>query len=106
RLEPKIRPEQARKSLKLLEELGLIKKDAKGRYQQTQKTLATPAPIRGIAAIRYHQKMIEISKASITRVPARERNIGALTVALSSEKAAELMEKLYRVQMEILEEAD
>jgi uncharacterized protein (TIGR02147 family) len=45
----------------------------------------TKSEVPGVGIIRFHQKMIDLAKESIDTVPYQDREIGAVTVAVSSE---------------------
>ena len=106
-LVPRIRPEQARKSLELLERLGFIScETATGRYIQREKTLATPRDVESLGVTRYHQHMIEIGKESLTRIPGEDRSISAIAVRVSPERARKMMDAVYEFQLRMLAEAD
>ena len=78
-----LRLEQIKRSLELLEQLGVILKDpATGRYARTATRIATDSEVDSMAVVRYHQKMIEIGRESITVVPEEARDIRAVTVSL------------------------
>ena len=86
-LTPRIRPEMARRSFELLNSLGLIrKKDDKDIYEQTQRRISTGDEIASLAVVRYHQKMIEMGRESITTISEEDRDISAITIALPQEK--------------------
>lgn len=83
RLSFPLRLEQIKKSLELLAALGVIRfDDAKNRYTRTDERIATDAEVDSMAIVRYHQKMIEIGRESITRVNEDERDIRSVTVCL------------------------
>ena len=106
RLMPRVRPEQARKSLELLEQLGLIQRNSAGLLVQTHKSLSTARDVESIAITRYHQQMIEIGKESITRIPGDKRSITAVSIRISPERGKELMDAINEFQMKVLAEAD
>ncbi|MGE0171392.1 MAG: TIGR02147 family protein [Oligoflexales bacterium] len=82
-IQPRIRPQQAKKSLELLEQLNLIAFDkAKDRWVQTSQRISTGSQVRGIAFMRYHQMMIDLAKTSLDRFASKERNVTALTVSV------------------------
>ena len=85
---PRILPEQARKSLELLDGLKLISYNEElKRHQQTQSIVSTGEEVASHAVVRYHQRVLELARDAITRVDPEKRDISAVTVAVSEETA-------------------
>ena len=104
---PRIRPEQARKSIELLEKLGLAQFDAKKRrHVQTANQITTGDEISSLAVIRYHQRMIELGKESITAIDELERDISAITVSISPETAQKMKREIQAFRKRLLAMAD
>ena len=97
-----LRLEQIKRSLELLTQLGAIRFDqARGRYVRTTTCIATDAEVDSMAIVRYHQKMIEIGRESITAVDEDRRDIRAVTVNLPSAALPLLKGKIEEWVMEI-----
>ncbi|SMF00316.1 TIGR02147 family protein [Pseudobacteriovorax antillogorgiicola] len=92
-IQPRVRPEQVKKSIDLLKRIGLVEEDETGMLTQTSKNIATGHRIRGMAIKSYHQAMIERAKDSLSTVKGSERNISAMTIAID-EKNYELVRSL------------
>lgn len=104
---PRIRPEQAKKSLELLANLGLIVWDKeKRRYQQTEKRIVTGQRVRGIGFTRYHQHMIDMGKESLTRVSGSARDISAVTVSVDLITYQKMKAMAHEFQMKMLDVAE
>lgn len=100
---PRIRPEQARKSLQLLEILGLIKFDEnEGRHFPTKRRVSTTDEIASVAIVRYHQKMIETGKESITAVDEDLRDISSITTSISPELLPKIKQEISHFRKKIL----
>jgi uncharacterized protein (TIGR02147 family) len=96
-----LRREEIVAALDLLERLGEIAHE-NGRYSKLRANVITQSEIDDLAIVRYHQKMIEIGKESITRTSEVERDIRALTVRLPTSKIPELKAKIEGWLHEIL----
>lgn len=84
RLLPRVTLEEARRSWELLTRLNLVHRDeASGRWLQSEARISQPAGARGLGIIRYHQKMAELGKECVTRVPSKRRDVTALTVPMT-----------------------
>ncbi|WP_176736891.1 TIGR02147 family protein [Oligoflexus tunisiensis] len=102
-LTPRIRPEQARKSLELLQRLDLLRKDeTSGRLIPTRNRVSTGDEIASLAIIRYHQKMIDLGKESLTSVDAALRDISAISIAIPEDKLPELKKEISALRKKLL----
>jgi len=85
-IQPRIRPEQARKSLELLTRLGFIEESVENSsYRLTEKNISTGHAVRGIGFTRYHQKMIEMAKESLANVKGPKRDVSATTISVDEQ---------------------
>ncbi len=81
-----ITEKEIKESLEILEKLGCIRFDPElGRHVKVVKDFESKSEVPGIGIIRFHQKMIDLGKESIETVPYQEREIGALTLAVTTE---------------------
>lgn len=104
---PKIRVDEAKRSLELLEKLGLINFDKKARrYTQTTRRLSTGHQVRGIGFTRYHQIMLDMAKESLVRFSAQERDISAMTVSVDEATFEKLKTLIHEFQQKVLDIAD
>ena len=100
---PRIRPEQARRSLELLERLGIIVYDKKReRYVRTAKDPSTGPETTGHAVRGYHEEMLEVAKFSLTEVVSEGRDVSALTLCLDAAAAAKIKDIIRKLQREAL----
>ena len=98
----KVAPKQIKASLQLLEKLGLVERQPDGKLAQTGGQVRPDRKVSNMAAVRYHQKICEIAKESVTRVPAERRDFNAMTLNLTEKAAMMLSEKLYKVCEEVM----
>lgn len=107
RLTPHITPEQARRSVELLLSLNLIVRDAEsGRLRLTQNVVSTGNEIAAMSVARYHQNVIELGRESITSIPARRRDISAVTVCVSEQTAQAMKAEIQAFRKKLLMLAD
>lgn len=97
-----LRLEKIRAALETLTDIGVIKK-VDQTYRCTDRNIVTDAELDAMAIIRYHQKMIEIAKESITRVDEEKRDIRALTVSIPNSAVPQLKAKIHQFLLETLE---
>lgn len=104
---PNIRPDQARKSLHLLNTLNLIHFDEeRQKYGPTNTRISTGDEIASIAVTRYHQKMIDLAKESITKVTDSERDISSVSISIPHDMIPQLKEEISLFRKRILALAD
>ena len=89
---PGIRPKQAKDSVKLLVNLGLIKKGKGGLYIKTDATVSTGDEVKSFAVQKFHKDALTLAAESIDRVPRRAREISS-TVLFISKKNVETIKK-------------
>lgn len=107
RVVPRILPEQARKSLELLERLGLVVFDPEsGRHVLASRNVTTGDEVAGHAIVRYHQKTIEIAREAITRVEPERRDVSAITVSVGEATAARMKEEIQSFRKHLLSIAE
>lgn len=98
-LTPNITMKAAHEAMELLLRLGLIRRIAKGRYEQVDRNIGTPAEIATMAAWKFHREMMQRSAESLDLINSRDRELSALTVAISRddfEKAKRRIQEFHR----------
>lgn len=106
KVKPRIRPEQVRASLELLQRLNLIEVDAEtGALKQSRERVATGHRVQSMAISGFHRAMIDLGREAIDRVEGPRRDIAAVTVCVSEATAEKLKAMLRAFQMQLLDEA-
>lgn len=104
---PRVRPEQVRKALELLESIGLAKMDpASGRHTPTMNQVTTGDEISSLAVVRYLQRVIDLGKESITTIDEMKRDISALSVCVSPAIATRMKREIQAFRKKLLAMAD
>jgi uncharacterized protein (TIGR02147 family) len=103
---PKIRPSDAKNSLALLLELGLVRRNSAGRLERSEVTLTTEHEVTAVGAANFHQQMMERAAESIATVPREERDLAALTVCISSRTASSIKERIHQFREAIADLCD
>lgn len=86
---------EVKKALQLLQKVGLLKKDANGKYEQAAKAITTGnIEVTSLAVREMHRQMGELAIRSLDEVPVKERDVSGMTFA-ASENA------FYRISKEI-----
>ena len=102
-LNPRIRPEQARKSLELLDSLGLISFDQdRGRWLQTQEQISTGDEIASMAITSYHKTMMGQAQMSLTECEPALRDISAVSIAVPLTLVPKLKAEISQFRKQVL----
>lgn len=106
-IKPRIRPEQARKSLELLERLGfIVAVDEKRGFKLSEKNLSTGHAVRGIGFTRYHQKMIEMGKESLANVKGNKRDVSATTISVDEKTFHKIKGMIHEFNSRVIAESE
>jgi uncharacterized protein (TIGR02147 family) len=98
RLHFPLRLDEIKRALEILTELGYIQFDAKkNRYRRSPEKIHTPLTVDSMAIVRFHQKMMEIGRESITRIPTERREIATVTAFIPESAVPELREKIQKL---------
>lgn len=104
-LEPRIRPEQAKRSVALLEELGLlVRKEDKLVPVATQ--LSTGDEIASLAVVRYHQNMIDLGRRALTAFESDVRDVTSITFSANDAFLNDVKKELSLFRKKILAMAE
>ncbi len=82
-LNPPIRPDQAEKAIRVLEDLSLIIKGDRGIYRQAQNLITTGPEVQSLNVANYQIACLDLAKESIDRHDASLRDLSTLTLSLT-----------------------
>lgn len=101
-LDPPIRPDQAEKAIKVLEELQFIAKDQKGIYRQTQNHITTGSEVESLNVANYQMACMDLAKEAIDRHGPAFRDMSTLTLSLSKEAFEAFKEEIISFRKRLL----
>jgi uncharacterized protein (TIGR02147 family) len=101
-LVPAISASEAAQALKVLCELGLLRRTAQGVLERTDQLVVAPPETRSTHLASFHRTMMQHAAESIDRVPREQRDLTALTLRIPSSATGELKERLLRFRRELL----
>lgn len=98
-----------KRSLALLQNIGLLEKDARGNYTQSSKTLTTGRlDVASMAIREMHRQMGALAVEALDKVPMKDRDISGMTIGISDNAFAriqgELAEFRRRISAIVLED--
>jgi uncharacterized protein (TIGR02147 family) len=107
KLVPSISASEAKKAIQTLQRLGLIKKDANGKFIRADNVnLSTgDSELRSAALENYMLEALELSKRSIDLFPKNQRELSSLTMSLSQKGYEKIKEKLKQFRQELADTA-
>lgn len=105
---PRVTADEAKKSVQLLEECLLIKKDENGKYVLTESAITTGDRTSKLALRGYHQHCLKLASESIDRDPPGNRHISGLTLGISQEGYERIVERInaFRKEIALIAEED
>jgi len=100
---PPITPKQARKSVELLEKLGLIAKQKNGTYKLTSKSITTGNEIVSLAVHNFHKEAADLAKNALESLPLDKRNITGLTLGISEKMYLKICEEITAFRSKVVQ---
>ena len=101
-LNPKISVPQAKQSLQLLLDLGLIEKE-NGFYRSVNKTVTSGKEISPLFVHQFQKQMIDLGKEALDRYTTARRNVSTTTMSVSAAGLERIIRKIDMFQKEILD---
>lgn len=105
-LRPAIRPAEAKASLKLLHDLGLVETTPAGKIKLTDAFITSGESVRAFFMNNLHMAMGELAFRSIQDIDPKERDFSGLTLSLSAKGFDSLKAKLKQFRKDVLEMAE
>ena len=93
-LSPAITVKQAKESIALLLELGLVAPDREGRYRMTETAVTTGSHWKSIAIEAFQEETLRLSRESIKRHAKELRDISTVTMNINAADYAEIRERI------------
>ena len=82
-LSPPVTASQVKKSIRLLERLGMIEKNESGVYRLVQKSIRTSREISQVARTDFHRQCTDLAKQALGTIAPDKRNAVSITLGLS-----------------------
>jgi uncharacterized protein (TIGR02147 family) len=107
-LDPPLTAKQARDSVDLLMRLGLLQRDAKGRYAVAEAALSTGDEVATLGVAGFHRATMDLAKRSIDRHPPAARDISGITMSISQDGFRRIKTELraFRKKIQAIASAD
>jgi uncharacterized protein (TIGR02147 family) len=100
---PRITPRQAKKSVRLLLDLGLIRLGQDGNYEVSDRIISTGSDINSIAARNLHKSMMAISSQVMDSAPVEKQYMRTIAGSFSDEAFGRIKLELDNTRKRILD---
>lgn len=101
-MDPVITPAQAKKSVQLLENLGMVKKQGSGEFKPVSLNVTKQNNFNPVHYFQHMKEMREVGGQSLERKTKDERNFSTLGAALSRESYDIIIEDIVALRQKIL----
>jgi uncharacterized protein (TIGR02147 family) len=101
-LNPAITPGQAKKAIGLLQRLSMIAKDNNGLYRLTGRMISSGDDADSLALVNYQRSTMDCAKEALDRFKKHERSSSTLTLGLSKEGYAAVVDKIAGLRAELM----
>lgn len=105
-ISPQITSSQARKSVKLLENLGLVKTNEQNIFELISSAITSGENIQSLAVANFQQETIRLAQEALDRYKQEERYIGTTTVGVSENAFSQIKRLLIETSDKIAEIAN
>ncbi len=107
-MDPPLSPKQARDSVDLLLRLGLLARDARGRFTVQEPALSTGDEVGALGVSAFHRATMELAKRSIDKHPPESRDISGITMSISQDGFRRIKSELraFRKRIQAIASAD
>lgn len=100
---PHIPAREARKSVKLLERLGLISRGPDGEWGQADAIISTGDEVSSLNVVNYHKQVSRLAEGAPDRCPKESRDISALTLGIGEAEFRKIKARLQAFRKEIID---
>ncbi len=105
-INPHITVTQAKRSVQLLERLGLIRRNEAGDCLIVDKSLTTGKDVMNVAFLNFHLACNDLAKRAFTAFPPHQRDMTGLTLGISEKTYERIREEIEAFQRKIMDLAD
>lgn len=105
---PPITEAQAKRSLEVLQSLGLVRRGARGRLELSNTAITTGEDIAALQVANFQRETLKLAWEALERIPKEDRDISTMTLTLSRKGFLEIRDliKAFRGQVETVARRD
>jgi uncharacterized protein (TIGR02147 family) len=101
-LEPSITEKEAAHALDVLQRLGLLERDERGKLVQATRAVTTGQQASGLYIRNYHAELMQRAVHAMHHLPPEERYLSALTLSASAATWARVRERVLELRQELV----
>jgi uncharacterized protein (TIGR02147 family) len=106
KVNPPIKPKEAKKAVLVLEKLGLIIKRKDGTFRVSDKTITAGKEIVQLGLQNFHLQTLDLAKIALQDLPKDKRNISGLTLGISRKTYDAMCKEIESFQARLLAMAE
>jgi uncharacterized protein (TIGR02147 family) len=99
---PPVSAREARRSVKLLERLGLISRGPDGKWAQSSPVLSTGEEVASLQVANYHKQVARLAEGAHDTAPKEARDISALTLGVGEAEFRKIKARIQEFRKEII----
>ncbi len=104
---PSIKPSEAKEAIETLLELGLLKRDGKGKLVQVEDFVRTQDKnTEVVEAYHFHEAVLDRARYALGMLDQKERSYYALTLPLTEELYDEIISEFYAFRDQVIEKIE
>ena len=100
---PPVTPKQAKNSLRLQKDIGVLAVDRRGKYHQADAFISSGGPVRNTALVKYQKDMLEQAKVAWDRFTTDEITMHTVTLCMSEDLLGTVREEVRAFKNRLLE---
>ncbi|NLE00605.1 MAG: TIGR02147 family protein [Fibrobacter sp.] len=101
---PRITTAQAKKSIEVMLELGILRRNEEtSQLEQTEEVISSEYEMRSFILRNFHSEMIGLAKDALERFDPKEREISSLTLGVSQQCYERIKERIRTFKQELLD---
>jgi uncharacterized protein (TIGR02147 family) len=104
-VQPPIKPSEAKKAIKTLEKLKLIRKKEDATYERIVQVWSTGEEVKSVALVNMQQAMMGLAKDAFDRYSRNNRDMSTLTLSISEDEYLMISRELSRLREKLLDAA-
>jgi uncharacterized protein (TIGR02147 family) len=102
RCAPRITAAQAKKSVEVMLQLGILRRNARGKLEVADTVISSEYEIKSFVLRNFHTEMLELAKGALERFEPHEREISSLTLGVSNKCYERIKERIRTFKQELL----
>jgi uncharacterized protein (TIGR02147 family) len=99
---PRITAAQAKKSIEIMLQLGILRRNEQGKLEPTDAVISSEYEMKSFVLRNFHTEMLGLAKGALERFEPNEREISSLTLGVSQKGYEKIKERIRTFKQELL----